>query len=170
MILRSIFAAALLAPSAFSTPSLTTIQDVLYKADGTRFSGTLLIRWRSFEASDSSAIAMQSITTQVINGALRVQLVPTANSVPAATYIVTYNSTGKIQFQEAWSVPQSSTPVRVRDVRIGTSMGTIGVAGAGIAGLVTGPIEESDVNGLVVDLGARPVKGPGFAAGRAAVV
>src|SRR5215470_15784176 len=107
MISRFIIAAALLASSAFGAPPLTTIQDVLYKADGTRFNGTLVIRWRSFEALDTSAIAMQTVTTQVVNGALSVQLVPTANSVPSATYTVTYNSTGKFQFQEAWSVPQS---------------------------------------------------------------
>ena len=172
MISRFLIAAALLTSSAFCAPPLTTIQDVLYKADGTRFSGTLVIRWRSFEAFDSTAVAMQTVTTQVVNGALRVQLVPTANSIPAATYTVTYNSTGRFQFQEAWSVPQSSAPLRVRDVRIGssTAISTAGSNSGGIASLVTGTVEETDVNGLIADLGARPVKGPGYAPGRVAVV
>ncbi len=172
MISRLTFLAALLASSAFCAPPLTTIQDVLYKADGSRFNGTLVIRWRSFEAFDSSAVAMQSVTTQVVNGALSVQLVPTANSIPAATYTVTYNSTGKFQFQEAWSVPQSSTPLRVRDVRIGssTAISMNGAASSPIASLVTGTVEESDVNGLIADLGARPVKGPGYMPGRAAII
>jgi hypothetical protein len=115
---------------------------------------------------------MQTITTQVVNGALSVQLVPTANSVPAATYNVTYNSTGQFQFQEAWSVPQSNTPLRVRDVRIGTStaISTTGATSGTISGLTTTTVEETDVNGLIADLGARPVKGPQYAPGRVAVV
>ena len=32
-------------------PPLTTIQDVLYKADGTRFNGYVQISWNSFEAA-----------------------------------------------------------------------------------------------------------------------
>ena len=40
-------------------PPLTTIQDVLYKADGTRFNGFVQIGWTSFEAGDTSNIATQ---------------------------------------------------------------------------------------------------------------
>ena len=32
-------------------PALTTIQDVLYRADGTRFTGTMFIRYNSFLAA-----------------------------------------------------------------------------------------------------------------------
>jgi len=173
MFSRYFVAAVLLASSAWCAPQLTTIQDTLYVADGTRFNGTLTIRWRTFDASDTSTIAMQGVTVQVANGALSVQLVPTANSVPAATYTVTYNSAGKYQFQEAWSVPVSTTPLRVRDVRIGTSS-TItpatGSNGSAVSGLISGTVEESDVNGLVADLAARPVSGPGLVPGRVAVV
>jgi hypothetical protein len=172
MISRFLIAAALLTSSAYCAPPLTTIQDVLYKADGTRFNGTLLIRWSSFEASDTSAIAMQIITTQVVNGALRVQLVPTANRIPAATYTVTYNSTGKFQFQEVWSIPQSSTPLRVRDVRVSNSPAVSAMrspTSGSHANLAT-TINESDVNGLVADLAARPVEGPGYTPGGVAIV
>jgi hypothetical protein len=37
-------------------------------------------------------------------------------------------------------------------------------------GNITGPVEESDVVGLTADLGVRPLKGPGYAAGRVAFV
>jgi hypothetical protein len=50
MILRALLAGGLLATSAVAVPPLTTIQDVLYKADGTRFNGTLTISWSSFDA------------------------------------------------------------------------------------------------------------------------
>jgi len=165
MISRSIFAAMLLASSALADPPLTTIQDVLYKADGTRFAGTLTISWTSFEAVDTSAIASQVTTVSVTNGNLRVQLVPSTTATPAATYTVKYNSDGRIQFTETWAVPSSIAPLRVRDVRVATS--ETGALGADTA---TTPVQESDVAGLVSDLGARPLRGPGYAAGRVAVV
>jgi len=161
MILRSLIAAGLLATSAFALPPLTTIQDVLYKADGTRFNGTLSISWTSFEAIDSSAIAQQTTTVTVVDGNLRVQLVPTTTANPTAFYTVKYSSDGKIQFTETWAVPSSAQPLRVRDVRL-----------AGTAGSdTTSPsVNEADIVGLVSDLGARPLKGPGYAAGRVALV
>jgi hypothetical protein len=92
----------------WAAPPLTTIQDVLYKADGTTFTGSLYIEWKSFEATDSSYIATQSLTVPVVNGVLRVQLVPTTNAATAASYLVRYNSDGNIQYEETWAVPPSS--------------------------------------------------------------
>ena len=168
MTTRLLFAAVLLASPALAGPPLTTIQDVLYKADGTRFNGAVTVSWTSFEAIDSSAIATQSTTVTVVDGNLRVQLVPTTSSNPPAYYTVKYNSDGRIQFQETWSVPSSAQPLRVRDVRVASS----GNAGAetGSNGASTSPVEEMDVVGLIADLGARPLKGPGYAAGRVAMV
>src|ERR1700685_4049674 len=37
-------------------PALTTIQDILYRADGTRFNGEIFISWNAFEAGDTSNI------------------------------------------------------------------------------------------------------------------
>jgi len=160
---RSFFATVvLLAAPAWGGPPLTTVQDVLYKADGTRFNGTLTISWTSFEASDLSSIATHSITTKVVDGNLYVQLVPTTSSTPAVFYSVTYNSDGRIQFSETWSVPDSPLPLRLRDVRVSPSALAANDSGT--------TVQESDVIGLVSDLGARPIKGPGFAASRVAVV
>jgi hypothetical protein len=164
MIFRSIFAAVLVASSTFAAPQLTTIQDVLYKADGKRFNGSLVVSWTSFDANDNSAIVTHSTNVRVVDGNLRVQLVPTTTSTPPAYYSVIYNSDGRIQFRETWSVPSSIQPVRLRDVRVAADAASL----PGETG--TGPIEESDVVGLVADLGARPVKGPGYAAGRVAMV
>ena len=84
MISRSFLAAVLLATSSFAGPPLTTIQDVLYKANGTRFNGTVTISWSSFEAIDRSAIVQQTTTVTVVNGYLQVQLVPTTTATPPA--------------------------------------------------------------------------------------
>ncbi|MGA7235773.1 MAG: hypothetical protein WBY44_08840 [Bryobacteraceae bacterium] len=167
MIRSSLCAAVLLAGVAAAAPTLTTIQDVLYKADGTRFNGTLSISWSSFQSADDSDIVMQTSTIKVIDGNLRVQLVPSSTAAPAIVYTVTYNSDGRVQFQENWSVPPSATPLRIRDVRVAAS-GNAGNSSSGND--TTAAISESQVTGLIADLGARPIKGPALAAGRTAIV
>jgi hypothetical protein len=162
---RLFVAVVVWAIAAYAGPPLTTIQDVLYKADGARFSGVLTISWNSFQAVDNSSIVMQSTTVKVVDGNLRVQLVPSTTATPAGAYSVTYNSDGRVQFQERWAVPSSGRPLRVRDVRVAGSAGSSAQDTA-----ASGPIYESDVVGLIADLGARPVKSPTFAAGRVAMV
>jgi hypothetical protein len=137
----------------------------LYKADGTRFNGTLTINWNSFQAADTSAVVTQSTTVKVVDGNLRVQLVPSTTASPPSTYSVTYNSDGRIQFRESWAVPSSTHPLRVRDVRVSIANSTTGPPAD-----TTAPVQESDIVGLIADLGARPLKGTGFAAGRVALV
>jgi hypothetical protein len=152
---------------AVAAPPLTTIEDVLYKADGSKFNGVAFIEWTSFQAADFSNIATQSVTVQISEGALRVRLVPTTNAVPTAYYRVRYYSDGRIQFNEIWAVPPSDKTLRLRDVRVPSSSA---------AGEVVPPageqtqILESDVVGLLDDLEARPLKGPGFAPSRAAYI
>jgi len=165
MFRRLLLAAVWAGLPALSAPSLTTIQDVLYKADGTRFNGTLTISWNSFQAVDNSNIVRQSTTVKVVDGNLRVQLVPSTTSTPPTVYKVRYNSDGRSDFEESWSVPSSTQPLPVRDVRT-----TDAAAAADTGSGTTGPIPESGVTGLIADLGARPVKGPSYAAGSVALV
>jgi hypothetical protein len=153
--------------SAVAAPPLTTIQDVLYKADGSKFNGVAFIEWNSFQAADFSNIATHSVTVQISDGALRVRLVPTTNATPGAYYKVRYYSDGRIEFDETWAVPPSATTLRLRDVRVASSSSggqVVPPAGEGTQ------ILESDVVGLVDDLDARPLKGPGFAPSRAAYI
>jgi hypothetical protein len=167
MIRRFFLAALCLAFAAAATPQLTTIQDVLYKADGTRFNGILTISWGSFQSTDSANIVMQTTTVKVIAGILRVQLVPSPTS-PAAYYTVVYNSDGRVQFQETWSVPASTKPLPVSAVRV--NVATAGNVTSGGSSGTSGPILESQVTGLTADLAARPLEGPGFTPGRAAII
>ena len=168
MIARLIFAAITLASGALAAPVLTNIQDVLYKADGTRFSGTLTISWNSFQAADNSTVVKQSTTVTVNDGNLKVQLVPSTTGTPAIFYAVTYNSDGRLQFRETWSVPTSALPLRVKDVRV-NAPAPGGQSGPG-PGQQTGEVEQADVIGLIADLEARPLKGPGYAPNRVALV
>jgi hypothetical protein len=158
---------ALFSAVVWGQPDLTTISDVLFKADGTRFNGLAQFTWISFESGNGSNIARQMKTIRIIDGNLFVQLTPTTNATPPAQYSVKYSSDGKIQFQETWAVPASTTPLRVRDVR--TTEPIFPPGGGGGAGGLT-QIQESDVIGLVQDLAARAVKGPGFTNSRTAVI
>jgi hypothetical protein len=175
MLPRSLLATVSLASALYAAPALTTIQDVLYKADGTRFNGTLTISWHSFESADNSAVITQSTTVRVLDGNLRVQLVPGAAATPPSTYSVVYNSDGRVQFRETWSVPVSQQPLRVSQVRVtagsstGGSTGSTGSTGAD-TGTGTTTVTESEVTGLLADLGSRPVKGPAYAPAGVAVV
>ena len=149
--------------TAVGQPALTAIQDVLYRADGTRFTGTIFIRYNSFLAGDTSNIATANLTLPIVNGALRVRLVPTTTASAGAQYNVTYNSQGLDQFTEIWAVPPSTLPLRVRDVRV--SSGTV----IGPPPVLT-PVQIGDVVGLSNELIVRPMKGVGFGIGRAAVI
>lgn len=146
----------------WAVPPLTTIQDVLYKADGTPFYGTAFIEWKSFVAVDNSYIASHSLTVPVVRGILRVQLVPTTNAIPSASYRVRYNSEGRIQFEEIWVVPPSATPLKLKDIRVAAPVVTPPPAAT--------EIQESDVVGLLADLDIRPVKGIGYGPSRAVYV
>jgi hypothetical protein len=86
-------------------PALTTIQDILYRADGTRFNGEIFISWNAFQAGDTSNIATAQVKLPIVNGVLKVQLVPTTTASAGANYQVTYNSEGQFQFNQVWAVP-----------------------------------------------------------------
>ncbi|MEK7404949.1 MAG: hypothetical protein AAB225_07560 [Acidobacteriota bacterium] len=165
MILRRFWTTAVVlgAAALWAAPPLTTVQDVLYKADGTPFNGVAFIEWKTFDASDQSKIATHRLAVPIVRGVIRVRLVPTTTATPQSTYLVRYNSDGKVQFEETWAVPPSSVPLRIRDIR---------VAAPPVINPppLTEPIQESDVIGLVEDLAARPVKGPGYASSRAAFI
>jgi hypothetical protein len=149
--------------TAAAQPTLTTIQDVLYRADGTRFTGTMQITYQSFSGGDTSNIATANLTLQVINGSLRTRLVPTTNASAGAQYNITYNAAGISQFTETWAVPPSTNTLRVRDVRIGSGS-VIGPPP------VISPVQIGDVIGLANELDVRPMHGVGYTLGRTAVI
>jgi hypothetical protein len=165
-----LLAAAALTGLASAQTGLTTIQDTLYKADGTRFRGTLIIQWSTFDATNIGTIVQQSKSVQVVNGNLEVQLVPNAGvQAPANVYTVHYQSDASQQFTETWSVPASAVPLTVAEVRTGMLISTGGTGTGSTTGSQT-PIPESSVTGLVTDLGQRPTKGPLFGTGSVAFI
>jgi hypothetical protein len=163
--------------SALAAPQLTTIQDTLYKADGTLMNATVVITWYSFTATDTTSVGQQRLSVPIVNGIIYVQLVSNTSATPIEPYTVSYSSDGLMQYQEVWMVPPSLTPLRVSDVRISSnsvptgSTGTGSPLGGGLSAPDTPvPIPESQVTGLVPDLAARPLKGAAYGTGRVAIV
>ena len=158
---------------AFGQTQLTTIQDTLFKADGTLFDGSLTIQWSTFDVATGTVVQQQT-TVDVVNGNLFVQLAPNANNAPPANvYTVNYQSDGLQQFSESWVVPVSATPLRVSQVRTGVTSGAGGGNGTGgntSGGSGSGPVSESTVTNLVPDLSQRPVKGVGYTTNSAAAI
>jgi hypothetical protein len=151
-----------------AAPPLTAVRDTVYKADGTRFNGKVVIEWRSFEASDTSFIGRNRLELQITEGFLNARLVPTTNAANPAYYLVRYiNANGTVEFFEYWAVAPSTDPLRVRDVRIADPL--LGPAGGGGAGGVGG-ITIDNVDGLADELNVRPRKGLTYASGRTAII
>ena len=145
------------AVTALAAPPLTTIEDVLYKADGKPFQGLAVIQWKTFQAADGSTIATSSIAVPVVNGLFRVQLVPTTNASPGAYYTVRYLSEGRVVFEESWAVAPSPVPLKLKDVRVAGPLPS--GAGGVLPPATQTQIQQSDVLGLPEELAARPVKG-----------
>ena len=170
---RIVFAAAVAAllctgvRPAQAAPPLTTIQDQLFRADGTLVSGTLIISWKGFVASDNSTIPTNSIRVPVSGGTLRVRLTPTTTAKTAANYLVQYLVDGKLTDVNVWAVPPSSAPLKVQMVKVTPSSGS----GSGSGGTVTTQtsVQMSDVVGLLDALAERPTTGAGFLIGRVLV-
>jgi hypothetical protein len=151
---------------------LTTIQDTLFRADGGLFNGSLTIQWSTFDVNNVGTIVQQSESVAVRNGNLFLQLVPNATAVPPANvYSVRYQSDGREQFTETWTVPASTVPLRVSQIRVGGQVITsTGGAGSSSSSSGAGPVSESSVVGLQADLAQRPTKGVGFGTNAVAVV
>jgi len=149
--------------------ALTTIQDTLFDADGQRYDGSLIIEWSTFDTSNPGTIVQQRKSVQVVNGNLLVQLAPNNTATPPANvYTVLYQSDGDQQYSETWSVPASSTSLKVSQVRVGGGAASSGSA-AGLTGS-SGPVAEASVTNLVSDLNARPIKSAAYGTNAVAVV
>jgi hypothetical protein len=101
-----------------STPAMTAINDVLYRADGSPARGVLLISWPAFTTADGKPVAAG--TKDVVlgtNGEVQIELAPNAGADPAGTY---YKVVLKLEdgttSTEYWVVPTSS-PANISAIR-----------------------------------------------------
>jgi hypothetical protein len=112
-------------PSPQSGPTLTSVVDTVYLADGAAAQGTLVITWPAFITASGNAVAPGALNvTLATNGALSVALAPNANATPANTYYtVVYQLQPSEVRTEYWVVPTSS-PATLAQVRTTPGSGT----------------------------------------------
>lgn len=119
--LGSLLPAVLLLPaSQLAQPPLTRVEDVLYRADGSRASGAVrIVLWRPVLTSGQfNYVSATTRTVNVRDGSLSVDLVPNEALQPAGSfYQVVYALAGSpVGWSENWIVPVSQTPVRISDI------------------------------------------------------
>jgi hypothetical protein len=108
-------------------PATTVVSDVVFRADGTRAAGTLLISWPAFVTANGEAVAAgtKSVTLGA-QGALSVALIPNTGVTPAnALYSVIFHLDDGVVRTEFWVVPTTS-PTTIAAVR--TALGSTGTA------------------------------------------
>jgi hypothetical protein len=148
--------------AVFAQSTLTQIQDTVTNADGSPFSGTVVITWNGSTGASSGTTPL-STSAHVYNGALSVLLVPTTTASSLSFYQVVYYSTsGVLMWSESWQVPPSATPLSLASVRTsnsgnsgsgGTNTGTSGGSGpSGNGQYATLPISISQITSLSADL------------------
>ncbi len=127
------------------TLTTTTINDYIYRADGTTALGTVLISWPSFVSAAGEAVAAGNLAVTIGPlGAFTVQLVSNVGASPAGTYYVAVFQLddGTVR-REYWAVPTAS-PTTIAAV--------LTTPGTGLANLaVTQQYVDEAVAGLAVE-------------------
>jgi hypothetical protein len=108
-----------------SGPTLTSVIDTVYRADGSAAQGVLVITWPAFVAASGTAVAAGALdVTLGPNGALDVALAPNAGANPAGSYYTVVYQLGPGEVRtEYWVVPTSS-PATLAQVRTTPGSGT----------------------------------------------
>jgi len=99
-------------------PTLTTVSDTVYRADGSPAAGTILISWPAFTAASGATVAAGNNHVSLgTNGSFTAQLAPNSGATPADTvYTVTYQLSDGTVKTENWSIGTSS-PETISQVR-----------------------------------------------------
>jgi hypothetical protein len=105
------FAVAFLSAILFGAVPLVVVQDTIYKADGTPFSGAVRITWDAHMLSDGTNIPSGVRSVDVRAGQFRVSL------YPYGAYNATYLVNGAVIGRENWAIPASTAVLRIKDLR-----------------------------------------------------
>lgn len=162
--LRHLLSALIIGSTLITTcavaQSLTEIRDTVLNANGSPFTGTVVITWNGFTGPSGGTISPLSTSAKIYNGALSVLLVPTTTASAGTYYQAVYNSNdGLVTWSEIWTVPPSPIPLTLSQVRQssnqgGGSGGTTGGGGTGSGNTqyATLPISIDEVTNLSADL------------------
>jgi len=89
----------------------TTVQGVVYRADGTPAAGALIVSWSAFSTANSQAVAAGSTTVTIgQDGFVSLNLAPNAGASPAGSYYTaTYHLNDGTVNKEYWVVPAAAS-------------------------------------------------------------
>ncbi len=99
--------------------STTTVTDTIYRADGSKATGTVIVSWPAFTTANGQTVPGGSTSSAIAaGGLLSMQLAPNAGATPAGTYYtaVYHLDDGSVS-REYWVVPVSGAAVTVSSVR-----------------------------------------------------
>jgi hypothetical protein len=131
------------------SPATTTINDFVYRADGSLAGGTLLISWPTFSTSTGQSVAAGRKSVILgPGGTLSVALVPNTGATPSNTfYTVVYQLDDGTVKTEFWVVTPTS-PTTISAVRTLLGAGNSAVTSVGSRTFVrktgdtmTGPLQ-----------------------------
>ena len=93
--------------AAVAQAPTTTVQDTVYRADGTPAGGTVSISWGAFTTTGGTAVAAGSTTVTLgVGGLLSVALVPNGSSTPMGNYYTAiFHLNDGTTSREYWVVP-----------------------------------------------------------------
>jgi hypothetical protein len=93
-----------MAQSAFPT---TTVQDTVYRADGTPAGGTVLVSWDAFTTAQGNAVPAGTTSATIgANGVVTLSLAPNAGSTPMGSYYTAvFHLNDGTTSREFWVVP-----------------------------------------------------------------
>jgi hypothetical protein len=92
----------------------TTVQDTVYRADGTYAQGTILVSWPAFQTATGDTVAAGNLSLTIgTNGQVTMNLAPNIGATPAGTYYTAvYHLDDGTVYKEYWNIPNvSSTSV-----------------------------------------------------------
>ena len=95
----------------YAQVTTTTVQGVVYRADGTAATGTLIVIWPAFSTANNKAVAAGNTTVAIgQDGFVSLNLAPNAGSSPAGSYYtaIYHLSDGTVN-KEYWVIPAAAS-------------------------------------------------------------
>lgn len=98
---------SLLGHATFAQVPTTTVQDTVYRADGTPAGGSVVISWNAFTTAAGNAVPSGSTSVTIgTGGALTVALAPNAGGSPMGSYYTAvYHLNDGTTSREYWVIP-----------------------------------------------------------------